>query len=166
MQWTIYHRLHGTLITQKPVSVSGHQKVLKSCCWKLMPESMPGCSRYQWKILHGLHHPILYIHKMLAPAAAPAVIKKNSWDVHCASPAVAELAGHPVHLGRPIMNQLLHCMVLFCSFFLALQRCTKCRNYWWNSYDVVKVREPLLYLSDVGQKGQTTHAQDSTILQT
>lgn len=55
MQWTIYQRSHGTLITLKPVSVSGHQKVLKYHCWKIIPEwiileRMPRCSCYYGRI--------------------------------------------------------------------------------------------------------------------
>lgn len=36
MQWTIYQRPHGTLITQKPVSVSGHTVTE---CWKVSAEN-------------------------------------------------------------------------------------------------------------------------------
>lgn len=118
MQWTIYQRLHGTLITLKPVSVSGHQKVLKYHCWKIIPEWiivqwMPRCSCYSEKNYMALYHHILCIHKMLGHVSVPGVIKKYSWDARGASYTVAELAGQAVYLSRLLMYHLLYCIALF-----------------------------------------------------
>lgn len=62
-----------------------------------------------WKILDGLYHDV-----------DSRCCYRSHKEKRSALPAVAELAGHHVHMGKPIMHRLCAALLLICPFPVSL----------------------------------------------